>query len=164
MFPIVFVCFCCCYFLSRLIYCQRSEIVRPPYIVFFFQQYELSLVDEHIIILCIFILSQIRFCLNQVIELALSCVSHRFKRFYPAASPTLLLLQGTRRPSYHCSVTRHPAYRCSVTRHPAYCCSVTRHPSYRCSVTCHPFYCCSVTRHTAYRRSVTRHPSYCCPK
>ena len=84
-------------------------------------------------ILCIFILSRIHFCLNRVIELALSCVSHLFKRFYPAASPTLLLLQGTRHPSYHCSVTRHPAYRCSVTRHPSYRCSVTRHPAYCCS-------------------------------
>ena len=49
------------YFLLRLTFCQRNEIVRPPYIVSFFQLYELiayklQLFDEHITILCIFIL------------------------------------------------------------------------------------------------------------
>ena len=64
LFSRVFFCFYCCYFLLRLIYCQRSEILRPPYFVYFFQLYELiahklqlQLVDEHIMIVCIFILS-----------------------------------------------------------------------------------------------------------
>ena len=34
LFPLDF-CFYCCYFLLHFIYCLRSEIVRPPYIVSF---------------------------------------------------------------------------------------------------------------------------------
>ena len=61
LFSLVFR-FYCCYFLLRLTFCQRNEIVRPPYIVRFFHLYELiaykpQLVDEHITILCIFISS-----------------------------------------------------------------------------------------------------------